>query len=243
MKTSNWDLVLIPSKRQREWRERLCNSNLNRTCAGQDCIQWDSGYNSAVEEPLNGRREKDQENYFLWMEQFCNHLGPEVEESLIVLQRKGGCMPCIGRMIYQYLCVEFFSQYLFHNKDIESLRESPEFPDNLPKVQGRAERVQRDALMRWITGQVVQVVVSQCNHPNYDHLAVLLNHGCSFPVHLLGGSFGAYRFQLLEVEYNGPMLRARADGADPFGTFDSMTKNLSPEELEALLKWMRSKKK
>lgn len=235
--------VLIPSARRNEWKERLCNSSKNASCTLKECVQWDSGYNSADNEPLNSRREKDQENYFVWMNEFCEHLDPEVEETLLLLHRKGGCMPCIGRLIYQYLRSEFLKTFMVCQEHFETLRQSPDFPDNLRKPKGRIERKLRDALMDSITNGLVQAVVSQCAHPYYERLALLLNHGRSFPTHLLGGVIGANRFHLIDVEYNEAMLRTRANRADPLGSFTSLTHGLSLESSQNLARYMRNRGK
>jgi hypothetical protein len=96
MKTLDHLPVLIPSARRNEWKECLCNSSKNASCTRKECVQWDSGYNSADNEPLNSRREKDQENYFAWMNEFCEHLDPEVEETLLLLH-----LPVSSRRVHE----------------------------------------------------------------------------------------------------------------------------------------------
>ena len=243
MKTLDHLLVLIPSARRNEWKERLCNSSKNASCTVKGCVQWDSGYNSADNEPLNSQREKDQENYFVWMNEFCEHLDPEVEDSLLLLHRKGGCMPCIGRLIYQYLRSEYMKAFMVPQKYFETLRQSPDFPDNLRKPKGRMERKLRDGFMDWVTLGLVQEVASQCTHSYYERLALLLNHGRNFPSHLLSGVLGANRFHLIDVDYNEAMLRRRANRADPHATFTSIIDRSSRESLEDLLPYMRNRAK
>ncbi len=243
MKTPDDSRVLIPPARRNEWKERLSNSSKNSSCARKECVQWDSGYNSANDELLNSRREKDRANYFVWMSEFCEHLDPEVEKTLLLLQGKGGCIPCIGRLIYQYLRIEYSKSFMVQQEQFETLRESPDFPDNLRKPEGRREQRLKDAFMDWMTLDLAQAVASQCKHPYYEHLALLLNHGWSFCTHLLGGVFGATRFHLIDVYYTEAMLRARVDRADSFDTYNSVMEEISPEGLEELLSYMRSKNK
>jgi|GEM_PF-2727669 len=235
--------ALIPAARRNEWKERLLNVCKNTSCADHLCMQWDSGYNTADDELLNSRRECDQTNYFVWMNGFCEYLDPEAEQSLLLLQRKGGCVPCIGRLIYQYLRMEYMKSFMVQQEDFEFLRDSPDFPNNLRKPRGRKERGLRDAVMDWLTLELVQTIESQCGHRYYEHLALLLNCGSCFPSHLLGGVFGDTRFHCIEIDnYTEAMLRARADRADPLGTFVSLTNDLSPERLQRLLSYMRSRK-
>lgn len=240
MKTSYHSLVLIPPERRDKWKDRLCNSIENASCDYKGCVVWDSGYNAAADEPLNTRREKDQENYFAWMEDFCKHLDPEVEKTLDLLKGKGGCMPCIGRLIFLYLRSECLKEFMVPQEEIEILRQSPDFPDNLRKPIGRRERGLRDGFMDWQTHSVITEVAAQCKRPHYAHLALLLNHGGSFPSHLLDGVFGADRFHLIEVEYSESMLRSRANRADPLATFTSIVDLISPEALHDLIPYLRN---
>ncbi len=240
MKTPNHSLRLIPHERRNKWKDRLCNSIENASCDYKGCVQWDSGYNAAADEPLDGRRKNDQANYFSWMKDFCEHLGPEVEKTLNLLQRKGGCMPCIGRLIYMYLRSECLKEFMVPQKEFEILRQSPDFPDNLRKPKGRLERKLSDGFMDWQTGALVGEVANQCKRPHYEHLARLLNHGCSFPSHLLNGVFGANRFHLIDFDYSEAMLRSRAKRADPLATFTSIIDLLPAEALQDLVPYMRN---
>jgi len=242
MKTPDYLPALIPPARRSEWKERLSNSSNNASCARKECVQWDSGYNSPDDDLLNERRKKDQANYFVWLNEFCEHLDPEVEKTLLVLQRKGGCVPCIGRLIYQYLRAEYLKPFMVPQEHFETLRQSPDFPDNLRKPAGRREREWGNRFIDWTTLELVQIVASQCAHPYFEHLALLLNHGRSFPTHLLEGGFGANRFHLIDVDYNEAMLRARANRADPLRTFVLLTNEFSLESLEGLPRFMHSRK-
>jgi hypothetical protein len=133
--------------------------------------------------------------------------------------------------------------FMVPQEHFETLRQSPDFPDNLRKPKGRMERGLSDAFMDWVTNWLVQEVASQCTHPYYERLALLLNHGRSFPSHLLDGVIGANRFHLIDVDYNEAMLRARANRADPLATFTSMTDRLSFEALQDLVPYMRNRAK
>jgi len=243
MTTPDYLPALIPPARQNEWKDRLADADKNASCVRKECVQWDSEYNSADDDLLNGRREKDQQNYFVWLNKFCEHLDPEVEKTLLLLQRKGACVPCIGRLIYQYLRAECLKPFMVPQEQFETLRQSPDFPDNLRNPVGRKERKWGNGFIDWFTLQVVQTVTGQCRRPYYEHLALLLNHGGSFPVHLMDGVFGANRFHLIDVNYNEAMLRARANRADPLGTFASLTDGFSSEGLQTLVRYMRSRKK
>ncbi len=231
----------ISIKAKELWRKRLYKS---QTCTSgflDACSFWDAGYNSSDHEPLNSQRETDLANYFIWIDEFARHLDINTEEALCGLYKTGLSLPSLGRLIYKYLQTESIRPFLVVQHNNEILRSSSEFPDNLIKAEGRRQRNHGSRLMNSMTLGLVQYMKLDCGHPHYAHLAQLLNHGSSFPIHLTGGVFGAYRFHLIEIEYSESMLRSRARRANPEAAFDSILNELSIESQRDLLASLESK--
>ena len=64
----------------------------------------------------------------------------------------------------------------------------------------------------------------------------------SFPIHLVGGTFGAHRFHLIELDYSEAMLQSRVRRANPNSTFHAMFDEFPVESRGDLLRFMESRK-
>jgi hypothetical protein len=153
---------------------------------GSELSSGDKYYNSSDDPVLGERRRIDQANYRVWIHAYCDLLGVEEHDALLTLQQHHCCMPCLGRILYQTLRSEFVAQYA-RQENIEDLRESPDFPDNLRKPQTRWERMRNGALLNLAAKRLAEGLTDLSGHPHNDELAILLNHGTTVPIHLTGG--------------------------------------------------------
>jgi hypothetical protein len=191
------------------WGQRLIETSRYASCLDQRCHQWDKYYNSSDDPMLDERRRIDQANYSVWIPAYCDLLGVEEHDALLTLEQHHCCMPCLGRILYQTLRSEFVAQYT-RQENIEDLRKSPDFPENLRKPQTRWERIRNGALLNLAAKRLAEGLTDLCGHPHYDELASLLNHGRNVRIHLTGGAFGILCFHLIEHRFSGDMLRMRA---------------------------------
>jgi hypothetical protein len=211
---SGYDPRALPSKRDRlVWRQKLIETSRYASCFSQHCHLWDKYFNSFDYPVLAERRRIDQTNYSVWIPAYCESLGVEEHHALLTLEQHHCCIPCLGRILYQTLCSEFLAQYT-RQENIEDLRKSPDFPENLRKPQTRFERNRQNALLNLAAKGLVEALTVLCGRPYYDELAILLTHGTNVSIHLTGGAFGFFNFTLLDHGFSGDMLRMRAKRAN-----------------------------
>jgi hypothetical protein len=203
----------VYEKDRLRWKQKLIETSRYASCSDQSCHQWDRYFNSYDRPVLDGRRRIDQANYQVWIHAYCKLLGAQEHDALLTLEQHRCCMPCLGRILYQTLWSEFLAQYSRH-ENIEDLRKSPNFPENLRKAQTRFEKKRQNALLNLAAKGLVDALTVLCGRPCYNELAVLLTHGRSVPISLTGGAFGVLNFGLIEHEFSGDMLKMRARRAN-----------------------------
>ncbi len=126
-------------------------------------------------------------------------------------------MPCLGRMLYDYLRHKYMMPYIKYQPSLRRLRGNSEFPRGLAKVKGEAEQVEMRAHRNFACRRLISAVQSHCGgYAHYEKLAILLNHGKSCPSPLQDGYFGPIRLQLIKTNFSERMLRHRSSLANPF---------------------------
>ena len=106
---SGYDPRALPSKRDRlVWRQKLIETSRYASCFSQHCHLWDKYFNSFDYPVLAERRRIDQTNYSVWIPAYCESLGVEEHHALLTLEQHHCCIPCLGRILYQTLCSEFW---------------------------------------------------------------------------------------------------------------------------------------
>jgi len=225
------------------WLEKLLNSDSQATCVSKECRQWDRHYNTSDDPILNERRRNDQVNYPKWIKTFCESIGPEEHSALQKLELDHGCMPCIGRMLYQALKLEYMSSYFMPQHDFEHLKNSAAFPDNLSMPRTRLERWRRNAVRNWMARTLVEAVVDHCGRPHFEDICILLNLGTHIRTELRDGVFSAYCFPLLaddDVFMPGKLIM-RARRGNPLLAFCLVIADFSWSKMLDLPRYLRSK--
>lgn len=226
------------------FQEKLCDSSKS-SCYLRLCVIWDNGFNTSDDEILNSRREKDQDNYFVWIKMFCENIDCEIADTLSFMMRKGMCLSCLGREMYSYLRFEYMRPYLRPQIDYDELYMSPDFPYNLTEAEGREDQETNNESINWMTHLLFQVVKQQCLRSYYERIAILLNHGCSFRCDLYGGVFAACRFHDIKdeygVTYSEKLLRTRVKRANPSKALQGALNRFSPMGLSEHKSYMCSK--
>lgn len=233
--------ALIPRDRQLEWKDRLFNSSRYHRCrrgpygpeSPGECEEWDCDWNTSVDPEIGSHRRAGQAHYEIWIHEFAIRLNVEIEEALKAFDHAGACMPCLGRILYDFLREEYQATYLKPQPLLDYLQESGAFPPALIADKGQSQQTLKAALQQLTCMRLITAVQSHCNgKAHFKKLAMLLNHGKSCPA-LNGDSFG-----LIETEYNEALLRYRSSHGNPL-LYAYMILSLSLAKVWEFIQFMR----
>jgi hypothetical protein len=179
-----------------EWKNRLLDSSAHKRCrenkAGvSECQYWDSAFHSAENPELDRQRKIDIANYRLWIEHFVKEADGHVRSSLATFNDAGFCMPCLGRVLYDFLRGEYA---LLH----------------LDKGKGKEASKRRQTICATQCNSLFADVIQACGKPHYKQIALMLNHGTRIEVPFEGGVLGTMNFRDIKTEFTPRMLRYRA---------------------------------
>jgi len=238
--------ALIPKKGQLEWEERLFNSSQYHRCrrgpygpeSPGECEEWDCDWNTSVYPEIDSHRRAGQAHYAIWIHELANRLNVEIEEALEAFDHAGACIPCLGRMLYDFLREEYQVTYLKPQPLLDYLRESGAFPPDLIADKRQNSQTLKAALQQFICMRLITAAQSHCNgEAHFKKLAMLLNHGKSCPA-LNGDSFESNRYPLIEIEYNEALLRYRSSHGNPL-LYVYMILSLSLAKVWEFIQFMR----
>ena len=224
MRPLDEESAYIPLNRRAEWEDRLLNSGFYACCRRGpngperpgECEVWDGRPNMSNDPEINLLRQADLKNYAVWIREFANRLDAGVEQALLTLQSAGACMPCIGRMLYDYLRNEYLAYYLQPQPLLGKLRGTTQFPAKLVKVRSLRSLIRKWGQQNFVTLRLITAVKSHCKgRAHYEKLAILLDYGKSCPSPLYGGFFAPTKFPLINTFFTERLLRYRAWRADP----------------------------
>ncbi len=241
--------ALIPQDRQLEWKDRLLNSSQYHRCrrgpygpeSPGECEEWDSGYDTSVDLEKDSHIKVFQADYAIWIHEFANRLNVEIEEALKAFDHAGACIPCLGRMLYDFLREEYVVTHLEPQLLLDYLRKNGAFPQKLVEEIGQNSQTLKAALQQFTCMRLITAVQSHCNgEAHFRKLAMLLNHGKSCPP-LYGESLGSSRYPLIETEYNEALLRYRAFHGNPLLSV-YMLFSLSLAKVWEFVQFMRGRK-
>jgi len=224
--------ALIPKKGQLEWEERLFNSSQYHRCrrgpygpeSPGECEEWDCDWNTSVYPEIDSHRRAGQAHYAIWIHEFANRLNVEIEEALEAFDHAGACIPCLGRMLYDFLREEYQVTYLKPQPLLDYLRESGAFPPDLIADKRQNSQTLKAALQQFICMRLITAAQSHCN-------------GESCPA-LNGDSFESNRYPLIEIEYNEALLRYRSSHGNPL-LYVYMILSLSLAKVWEFIQFMR----
>lgn len=227
---------------RRSWIDKLISSDVHAVCSHRECQYWDKFYNTSRNVKLNIQRQEDQSNYLLWAKKFCNSIGPEELSSLHSLERDNGCMPCIGRMLYLALKLEYISIYFVRQDKFTALRKASTFPGNLQKPHSRMHKWRRNAIRNAMAESICMSIVDQCGKPHFEELSCLLNLGAHINITLRGGVFGLCKFPILghDETITSSSLRMRVKRSNRLKLFTLLFVDLSISQIWDFIHYLRS---
>lgn len=240
--------ALIPLDRQLEWEDRLFNSSRYHRCRRGpygpeslgECEDWDGGYNTSVDPEIDAHRRAAQANYGIWIHEFATRLDVEIEQALEAFDHAGACIPCLGRMLYDFLREEYLVADLEPQSLLNYLRKNGAFPQSIVKDKGQNPQTLKAALQQFTCMRLIIAVQSHCNgEAHFKKLAMLLNNGKSCPA-LNRDSIGSGRCPSLETEYTEFLLRYRSSHGNPL-LYVQMILSVQLAKVWEFMRFMRSK--
>lgn len=180
------------------------------------CEEWDEMYNSSDDPDLNALRQAGKANYAIWVHDFASRLDAEAGNALRTFYKGGACVPCLGRMLYDYLRFEFHVAFLELRPNLAFQLASAASSNGVKNERGRRLMKEMRTYQNFAAMKLIEGVKLHCKgHVHYAKLALLLNHGESCSPTLEGGPSGPASFQKIRTKYTKRMLRYRASRGIP----------------------------
>lgn len=231
-----WEALLLNSSRKLRCRRVPPGSE-----TPGDCEEWDEIYNSSDDPELNALRQVGKANYAIWVHDFASRLDAKTGKALRTFYRDGACLPCLGRMLYDYLRLEFHVTFLELRPNLASQLASAASPNDVNNERGRRLMNEMRTLQNFAAMKLIEGVKIHCKgRVHYAKLAHLLNHGESCSLTLEGGPSGPMSFPKIRTKYTERMLRHRESCGIPDQPILTML-SLSLEKAREFYLFMKSR--